>query len=57
MLGTKYLDVDTVTNVHESTKLTIGTPKLRFSESRFSEKKPAPLIFYTIHSLGLVNRK
>ena len=32
-----------------------GTPKLRFSESRFSEQKPAPLIvFYTIHCLGLV---
>ena len=32
-----------------------GTPKLRFSESRFSEQKPAPLIvFYTIHCLSLV---
>ena len=32
-----------------------STPKLRFSESRFSEQKPTPLIvFYTIHCLGLV---
>ena len=34
-----------------------NTPKLRSSESRFSEQKPAPLIFHTIHSLGFVNRK
>ena len=32
-------------------------PKIRSSESRFSEQKPAPLIFHTIHSLGFVNRK
>ena len=35
----------------------ISTPKLQFSQSWFRKQKPAPLIFYTIDSLGLVNKK
>ena len=38
------------------------TPKLRYNElryvySRYSEQKPPPLIFYTIHDLDIVNEK